>query len=77
MSTLRPGRVSKVIQGLRDAAIKEMDTIPEGKSAVKNLKFDSSHASAERSVNPDDDSWVGKFSGQNCPDVGNGSGGVR
>lgn len=77
MSTLRPGKVSQAIADLRDAAIKEMDAIPPGVEKPEGLSFDKEHDVEPVVSNFDADNWVARYPGQNCPHIGNGSGGVR
>lgn len=77
MSTLRPGKVSQAIADLRDAAIKEMDAIPDGVSRSEGLSFDKAHEQAPPASDFDSDNWVARYPGQNSPHIGNGSGGVR
>ena len=77
MSTLRPGKVSQVIADLRDAAIKEMDSIEPGVEKVEGLRFDHAHKVNHSVDDFDSSNWVARYPGQNSPHIGNGHGGVR
>jgi len=79
VSTLHPGEVSQAVKDLRDAALREMDATPAGESKVDDLKFEYDHEATPPPLeeNNDAEGWVAKYPGQNCPHIGNGTGGVR
>jgi len=55
-----------------------MDAPPAGESKPGFPEFDASHKASRNDAETsyDDDNWVARYAGPNCPHIGNGSGGV-
>lgn len=59
--------------------MREMAATPEGEEKAERVPFDHDHKKTPppKEDNFDRENGVAKYPGQNCPHVGNGTGGVR
>ena len=76
-STLNPGKISKAIADLRNAAIAEMDAPEKGVVDKGEVTFDVSHREQPNTEDPSLRAGAASYAGQNCPHIGNGPGGPQ
>lgn len=80
-STLNPGGTPDYVKKLREAAIKEMDKGDRNTTKRGDPKFDIDHETPPTmditTEEFDRRNGVAQYPGQNCPHIGNGTGGAR